>query len=225
MTTIRLTESTYFDRDGHPVLGPDGAFRDKLSYDIGWKSSRSLPSYGTDGRPIVNGMGFHKKISEFKSGHEIRTEYRDVDGRLMALDEGFAAVSREYDAQGNETVTTYLGVDDRPVINRTEGYAIKTVSYDACGRATESKFFDADNHPVRSKKGYADIRQSYDENNNVKEEAYFDEKNQPSRSVDGYARVIREFDRNRNIIDEQVLRRAGQTLLGERGLCGAQEPV
>ena len=89
----------------------------------------------------INSMGFHKKISEFKNGHEIRTEYRDVDGRLMALDKGFAAVSREYDSQGNETVTTYLGVDDQPMPNRTEGYAIRTVSYDACGRADREQIF------------------------------------------------------------------------------------
>jgi hypothetical protein len=209
-------EQTYFDRDGHPVLGPGRAFRDTFNYDTDGNITE-LASYGTDGSPIINIMDFHKKISKFKNGHEIRTEYRNVDGKLMALDKGFAAVSREYDAQGNETVTTYLGVDDQPVINRTEGYAIKTVSYDACGRATESKFFDADNRPVRSKKGYTGIRQSYDENNNVKEEAYFDEQNQPGRSVDGYAHVIREFDRNRNIIDERYFDGQGKRFLVKGG--------
>ena len=210
----QLVEQRFFDRDGHPVLGPDRAFRDKWSYDKDGNPAE-LASYGTDGGPTINGMGFHRKISRFKSGHEIRTEYRDADGRPMALDEGFAAISKEYDAQGNETVTTYLGVDNRPVTNRTEGYAIKVVSYDGCGRAAESKFFDADNHPVRSKKGYADIRQSYDENNNVKEEAYFDEMNQPSRSVNGYAHVIREFDRNRNIIDEHYFDTQGKPFLAK----------
>jgi hypothetical protein len=198
----QLIESAYFDSEGHPVLGPDGAFQDKVKYDRDGHVTESA-AYGTDRRPIFNNLGYHKKITKFdKNGHETRTEYRDPEGRLVVLDEGFAAVNKEYDAQGNETVTTYLGVDDRPVSNRTEGYAIKTASYDGCGRATEIKFFDANNHPVRSKKGYAGIRQNYDENNNVGEEAYFDEKNRPGHSADGYARVVREFDRNRNIIDE-----------------------
>jgi eukaryotic-like serine/threonine-protein kinase len=208
----QMVESTFFDADAHPVLGPAGAFREKVSYDPDGNVTE-LAEYGTDDRPVIIKMGFHKKISEFKNGHEIRTEYRDVDGRLTALDEGFAAVSREYDTQGNETVTTYLGVDDRPVSNRTEGYAVKTVSYDACGRATETKFLDADHHPVRSKKRYADIRQTYDENNNVKEEAYFDDENRPARSIDGYARVVREFDRNRNIIDARYFDQADKPLL------------
>ena len=205
-------ESAYFDRDGHPVLGPGGIFQEKLKYDPDGDVTE-IAEYGTDGKPIVNTFGFHKRISEFKNGHEIRTEYRDAEDRPIARDDGFAAVSKEYDAQGNETVETYLGVDGRPVRNRKEGYAIKTVSYDACGRATETKFFDADNHPVRSKKGYADIRQSYDENNNVKEEAYFDLKNQPGRSIDGYTRVVREFDRNQNIIDESYFDGQGKPFL------------
>jgi hypothetical protein len=215
----QMVESAYFDGDGHPVPGPLGAFQEKITYDLD-ENITEYAAYGTNGRPIVNSNGFHKRVREFKSGHEIRIEYRDADGRLVALDEGFAAVSKEYDAQGNEIGATYLGVDDRPVPNRTEGYATKTVSYDACGRATESRFFDADNHPVRSKKGYADIRQTYDENNNVKEETYFDEKNQPGRSVDGYARVTREFDRNRNVIDERYFDGQGKPFL-VKGLCGA----
>jgi hypothetical protein len=208
----QMTESAYYDGDGHPVLGPGGAFREPLSYDRDGNITE-YAAYGTDDRPIINNKGFHKLISEFKNGHVIRTEYRNVDGKLVVLADGFAAISREYDAQGNETVTTYLGVDDRPVSNRTEGYAIKTVSYDACGRATETRFFDSDKHPVRSKKGYADVRQSYDESNTVKEEAYFDDKNRPARSTDGYARVVREFDRNRNIIDEQYLDAEGKPFL------------
>ncbi len=208
----QMIESEYFDRDGHPVLGPDGSFRGTISYDSDGHVTE-FATGGTDGKPIVNRAGFHKKISEFQNGHEVRTEYRDLEGRLVALDNGVAAITREYDAQGNETVTTYLGVDDRPVSNRKEGYAIRTVSYDACGRATETKFFDADSHPVRSKKGYAGIRQTNDEFNNVKEEAYFDEKNQPGRSVDGYAHVTREFDRNRNVTDERYFDGRGKPFL------------
>ena len=208
----QMIASTYFDSDAHPILGPLGEFKEKLNYDPDGNIIE-FATYGTEDTPIVSDLGYHKKISEFKNGHEIRTEYHGVDGRLMALDEGFAAVTREYDTQGNETVTTYLGVDDRPVPNRTEGYAIKTVSYDACGRTIETKFFDADHHPARSKKGYVGVRQTYDENNNVKEEAYFDSQNRPARSNDGYTRVVREFDRNRNIIDERYFDGEGQPFL------------
>jgi hypothetical protein len=208
----QLIEHGNFDRDGHPVLGPEGAFQEKDTYDLAGNITE-YALYGEDGRPTVNSKGFHKGIRTLKSGHEIRTENRDAEGRLVALDEGFAAVEKEYDAQGNETGKTYLGVDDHPIRNRTEGYALRTVSFDACGREIENKFFDADKHLVRSKKGYADIRKTYDENNNVKEEAYFDENGHFGRSVDGYARVTREFDRNRNIIDERYLDGQGKPFL------------
>ena len=135
----QMIESAYFDRDAHPILGPFGEFTEKLSYDPDG-NVMELAVYGTDDRPIISNMGFHKSIGEFKSGHEIRREYHSTDGSLIALDKGYAAVNKEYDAQGNETVETYLGVDDHPVPDRTEGYAIKTIAYDACGRGTETRF-------------------------------------------------------------------------------------
>ena len=114
----QMVESAYFDRDGNPVPGPDGAFQSKLVYDLDGNVTE-YAAYGTDARPIVNSEGFHKRISELKSGHEIRREFRDADGRLVAVDEGFAAVQKEYDAQGNEIGRTYLGVDERPI--RSDG--------------------------------------------------------------------------------------------------------
>src|SRR4029077_9313589 len=90
----QIVEQTFFDSDGHPVLGPAGAFRHKHTYDADGNITE-LAAYGTDDRPVSSGMGFHKKISEFKNGHEMRTEYRDVDSRLIAQKEGFAAVGKE----------------------------------------------------------------------------------------------------------------------------------
>jgi len=80
----QVIENTYFDRNGHPVLGPDGEFRDKLKYDPDGDITE-YSSYGTDGKPIINSEGFHKKISEFKSGHEVRREYATrMGGSLLS---------------------------------------------------------------------------------------------------------------------------------------------
>src|SRR5262249_5749068 len=145
----KIVESKYFDLHGHLVLGPGGVSQETLKYDRDGNIAEVI-EYDPDDRPIISDLGFHKKISEFKGAHEIRTEYRGTNDALIALDKGYAAVNKEYDAQGNVTVETYLGVDNRPAADRTEGYAIKTVAYDACGRPTETRFFDADNHPIRS---------------------------------------------------------------------------
>src|SRR5262249_51015034 len=73
----QMVQSDYFDGDRRPVLGPSGAFREKVAYDPDG-NVMEVADYGIDDRPITNKMGFHKKISELKNGHEIRTEYRDV---------------------------------------------------------------------------------------------------------------------------------------------------
>jgi hypothetical protein len=208
----RPIEETYFDRTGHPAVGPFGCFRMTLTYDAEGNIT-DVALFDENGKAASSNGGYHRKISKFESGHEVRTEYRDGDGKLVAIAGGYAAIERTFDAQGNEVRTAYLGLDDRPAPNRSEGFAIKRTMFDACGRETEKRFLDENGYPVRSKKGYAHIRQAYDESNNVKEETYLDEKEQPIRSADGYARVIRKFDRNRNIIDERYFDEQGKALL------------
>lgn len=198
----RPIEDTYFDRTGHPAVGPLGGFRMTLTHDAEGNVTE-MAWFDENGKAMSGNQGFHRAIHKFESGREVHREYRDGDGKLVTIDGGYAAIERTFDAQGNEVRTAYLGLDDRPVPNRNEGFAIKGTMFDACARETEKRFLDENEDPVRSKKGYAHIRQAYDESNNVKEETYLDEKEQPIRSVDGYARVIREFDHNRNIIDER----------------------
>src|SRR4029077_13731402 len=74
----QMIESAYFDGDGHPSL-MGGAFLHKLTYDPDGNITE-FAAYDTDGKPIVGSDGYHKMVSEFKNGHEIRTEYRNLDG-------------------------------------------------------------------------------------------------------------------------------------------------
>ena len=211
----QLLEQSYFDGGGNPVLGPAGAFRVKLIYDADG-NVKEWDFYGTDDRPIINNLGYYKELSRFEGGHRSRTEYRDTDDRRAALvNGGYAAVSYEYDPHGNNTATTYLSVDNNPVLNRMEsyGYAKQTVSFDPCGRPTEIEFFDPDMHPLRLKKGYADIRLGYGENNNVTDEYYLDGKNQFAPSIDGYTHVNKKYDRNGNVIDQQYFDAQGKPFL------------
>jgi hypothetical protein len=205
-------EDTYFDRDGHPTIGPLGGFRLTLTYDTEGNAAE-VAFFDEHGKAMPGNEGYHRKISKFANGREVRTEYQDGDGKLVALKGGYAAIERTFDGQGNEVRTAYLGLDNRPVPNRNEGFAIKRTSFDACGRETETRFLDEHERPVRSKKGYAHLRQAYDESNNVNEETYLDESGQPIRSVDGYTRVTREFDYNRNVIDERYFDEQGKALL------------
>ncbi|MDQ3584096.1 MAG: hypothetical protein M3495_21990 [Pseudomonadota bacterium] len=208
----RPIEDTYFGRTGHPAVGPFGGFRMTLTHDAGGNVTE-MAFFDENGKAMSGNQGFHRALHKFESGREVRVEYRDGDGKLVAIDGGYAAIERTFDAQGNEVRTAYFGLDDRPAPNRNEGFAVKRTVFDACRRETEKRFLDENEHPVRGKNGYAQIRQAYDESNNVKEETYLDENGQPIRSVDGYAHITREFDHNRNIIDERHLDEQDKALL------------
>jgi eukaryotic-like serine/threonine-protein kinase len=208
----RLIEEGIFGRSGHSVVGSAPGYLATLTYDADGNVTR-MAFFDENGKVMPAPEGWHRKISTFESGREIRTEYQDGDGKLLAIKGGYAAIERTFDAQGNEVQTAYRGLDNQPVPNRTEGFAVKRTSFDGCGRQTEQRFFDEHERPIRSKKGYAHLRQAYDESNNVNEEAYFDENGQPIRSVDGYARVTRVFDHNRNIIDERYFDEQGKAVL------------
>ncbi|MGH8549847.1 MAG: hypothetical protein ACRERU_14830 [Methylococcales bacterium] len=208
----RPIEDRYFDRNGQPHLGPIGEFRVTLRFNAEGNPTE-MAFFDADENPAFCIEGFHKKSSRFEQGREARTEYRDGTGEFVAIDGGYAANKRTFDAQANEVRTAYLGLDGRPVPNRNEGFSIKTNGFDGCGREIESRFLDENERPVRAKKGYSRIRKLYDESNQVKQESYFDGNDQPIRSVDGYARVSRQFDRNRNLIDERYFDEQGKALL------------
>jgi hypothetical protein len=135
----RPIEDMYFDHDEHPAPGPVGFFRDEMTHDADGNITE-FAMFGEGGKPFVilgeaaklfGIEGFHSIISKFENGHEVRTEYRDGDGKLVAINAGYAAIERKFDAHGNEIRTAYLGLDGHPVLNRKEDFAIKNTSFDA----------------------------------------------------------------------------------------------
>jgi hypothetical protein len=212
-------EDIYLDRAGHPALGPLGGLRTALKHDQSG-SIVELAFFGAESQPAISFPGYHKKLSTFADAREVRTEYRDGVGALVAIEGGIAGIEREFDNHGNETKITYLGTDGKPAPNRETGYAVETTVLDTCGREAESKYLDENAKPVRSKSGYASIRKIYNEQNQVAEEYYFDEIGQPIRSVDGSAHVSRRYDRNRNTVFERYFDEQGRAVSVNGGHAG-----
>lgn len=208
----RATEYTFYDKDRKPAAGPGGAFRIAVDYDAD-DNMTAVAYFSADRQKIDGVLGFHKQISTFEDGREVRTEYFGVDGKLVELGGGYATIERKFDARGNEEQTTYLDAKKHPVRNKDEGFAVKRASFDACRRVTESRYLDEHEKPIRLDRGYAVIKKVYDEGNNLVEEAYLVEREQRIRSIEGYALVKREFDRHRNIIEELYFDEHGEALL------------
>lgn len=196
-------EDRYFDSDGHPTTSPIGGVSIQLTNDKE-ENLAEVAFFDANGKLTPGLRGFHKQVSQYNDDHqEVRTEYRDENGKLEAIGGGYAAISRVFDPQGNEVQRTYWGPDGKPWQNQTDGYAIRKAAFDTCGRETEAWFFDANAKPTRSANGYAHVVHQHDQANNISDERYYDESDQPVRSKDGYARVTLEFDRNRNVVDER----------------------
>jgi energy-coupling factor transporter ATP-binding protein EcfA2 len=208
----RRTEWKFFDKDRQPGTGPEGAFRVAVGYDTD-DNVTSVAYFSADGQPTVGGSGFHKQISTFESGREVRTQLVGVDGKPAALDAGYVAIERRYDSRGNEEQLAYIGAGGHPVRNKHEGFAIKRALFDACGRETETRYLDENAKPIRLNDGYAVVKKVYDDGSNVVEETYLDESEQRVRSVDGYAHVARKFDRHKNIVEERYVDEHGKAFL------------
>ncbi len=209
----RVVDIAYFDMDRQPAKGPRGAFRLALGYDSD-DNMTAIAFFSPDKQPTVDSSGVHKEISTFERGREVRTEYVGVDGKLVVLEDGYAAIKRQYDSHGDEESLAYLDAEGRPVRNTSKGFALKRASFDACGRETETRYLDENEGPIRLEQGgYAIIRKAYDESNNIVEEAYLDENEQRIRSAAGYARVTRKFDRHFHSIEENYFDVSGKALL------------
>ena len=53
------------------------------------------PIFDENGKVMSGPEGYHRKISMFESGREVRTEYQDGDGKLVAIKGGYAAIERD----------------------------------------------------------------------------------------------------------------------------------
>jgi len=208
----RAVQFMYYDKNREPAKGPLGAFRVSLGYDTD-DNITSIAYFSAGGLPTVGDSGFHKQISTFEAGREVRTDYVGVDGNPAPRPGGYVAIERRYDSHGNEERLMYIGAGRRPVLNQSEGFAIKRATFDTCGRETESRYFDENEKPTRSSDGYAGIKKSYDDSGNIVEEVHLDERGQYVRSGDDYAHVMRKFNRHRNIVEETYLDQNNNPLL------------
>lgn len=205
----RPTEYTYLDLEGKHGKGGLGAFREVDRFDQQGDIAE-VALYSDDGSPVAGTEGYHKSVSTFESGRVVRTDFFDSDDQPVAVArQHYSSVVRQYDALGNESLQTYLGLDGRPVSLENAGYTGMRMIYDTCGRQTEYRYLNADGKLTKSDAGYAVQKEEFDEANNIAAESYFDEAERPVRAKSGYARMTRKFNRNDLLIQESYFDEGG----------------
>lgn len=203
----RLIESSFFDitenATGKPGKGPDGAFQIQYKYDND-NNIIETAYFAFDGEPTIGESGYHKVIKQFLAGREMHAQYLDVNGKPVLHKDGYAAIERGYDAQGNVNKWAYLDLDNQPVVNQEQGYAAYRAEFDACGRVIEARYLDEKLSLVQPKnEDYAVLRKTYNSDNRVIQETYFDSYERPVSLSSGYARLTQSWDKHGNLIERR----------------------
>ena len=129
-------------------------------------------------------------ISQTEKGKIER--YYDAKGNPISRYNGYYAVLREYDKNGNNIRSTYLDSEDNP-IESFSGYATEECVYNENRQVVLTKYYDKNINPVRTAQyGYGRINE-YDENGNNTRTTYIDYNGEPIMTRQGYASVVRRF--------------------------------
>ena len=97
-------------------------------------------------------------------------------GKPTRSKDGYATITKAYDARGNRIGEAYYDEEGNPITVEGRLCRARRRTYDARGNQVEEAYFDEKGNPTRSKDGYARITKAYDVRGNVVEETYFDEK-------------------------------------------------
>lgn len=129
-------------------------------------------------------------ISQTEQGKIER--YYDAKGDPISRYNGYYAVIREYDENGNNIRITYLDSEDNPV-DTFNGYATEEREYNVNRQVVTSRFYDKDSNPVcTALYGCGRINEYDDDGNNIKI-TYIDYDGRPIMTRQGYASVVRRF--------------------------------
>lgn len=119
-------------------------------------------------------------------------EYFDEEGNPVAKSNGQYALLREYDDNGNNYRTTYLGIDGKPIITGI-GYTYIVRSFDDNGNIVREKYYGLDGAPVcTALYGYGKLNE-YNNEGKISRITHVDENDNPMMVSAGYAIVTRNY--------------------------------
>jgi hypothetical protein len=160
-------------------------------------------------------------------GNETDTEYFNIAGRPALRSwtekspkpgEGYARLSKQFDARGQVIEENYFGIHGERIKNR-HGWARALHGYDDRGNEVQTRYFGTKDQPVPIAEGYHAVRTKHDLQGNGIELAYFGTDGEtPVRCKDGYSRVARTYDPFGRVVDESVLGPNGEATVLANGV-------
>ena len=195
----QLTRVLSLDEFENPVIDNDKNSGMQMKYDERGCDIEDT-SVGRDLKPLSWKDGWVISKNQYDGSARLRrtTFYGGNGAPVLSKKDGYHGWDAEYDEHGNQTVETYLGLDEKPM-PLADGYAIVKWTYDARGNRTRLRFYGGNGAPVLSKKdGYHGWDADYDEQGNQTVETYLGLDGKPMPLADGYATVKWTYDARGN---------------------------
>ena len=216
-------ETRYYGVHSEPVVSTKYGYHGwQAEYDE--HNNQTLVTYlGATGQPATIPEGYAiLKMTYDAADRRTGASYYGTRGEPALWPEnGYHGWRAEYDEQGNQTSTTYLGLDEKPTL-LADGYAILRMAYDSRGKQTEARFFGVNGEPVLSKeKGYHGWRTEYDERGNQTSAMDLGLDGKPMLRADGVAILKMAYDARGNLTRVRFFGVKGEpVLLKEKGCHG-----
>jgi len=191
-----VIEAAFFDASGLPTPCKDGGNASYTSvYENGnWIESRYYDTAGELMR-MNYGYAFIQNVYD-EFGQMISSRFYDTDEKSPVISSYYhgAGIDYEYDSKGNETRTSYIGLDGNLMPGVDLGFAQVEKTYDDMGRLIGEAYFDVNGGPaVYKDQGYTSYKQDY-ENGLWIATRYYDSQGRLTSCKNGYAVVMNEYN-------------------------------
>jgi hypothetical protein len=157
------TVITYLGLDGKPIALADGYATLKWSYDVHGKMIR-MRLYGVNGERVLSKKdGHHGWDADYdEHGNQTVETHLGLDGKPIALADGYATMKSTFDARGKITRRTFHGVNGEPVLSEQYGSYGWDAEYDEQGNQTVETYLGLDEKPMALADGFATVKATYD---------------------------------------------------------------
>ncbi len=188
----------WFDTEGKPVVTNNTYVKVEREYDASWNVTAER-YYGPDGAAAACKDGYDEIHREYNEAKQVTRFAYFLGGEPFVMPKGYAAMVREYDADGYVAAESYYGGDGEPVLCSSGYQRIERTWYDKDHAKTEA-WFGTDGEPITRGNTYVKVEREYDESWNAIVERYYGPDGEKIPCRDGYDEVHREFNEKKQII-------------------------
>ena len=202
----RLTDISYFDVDGSPVVDKSvGAHTVRYKYDDRGNELEEA-YFDIQGNPMDKPASPHYQriVMEYNDANQVvRETFFDHAGQPATGFSRAYGARFGYDSNGNTSELSFFDKNGKPA-NNDEGVHLERRTYDATGQETAESYFGIDLKPVEDKDGTYSLTGHYDEDGRLDKVGYIDAKGNPPKAW-GLSQILLTYDQWGNTTEKKYI--------------------